>query len=58
MAQNRNGSEPLVVCEEKGQKAMCGMELWGKSNWVWHRKFGLRKRRKDGIDCQYVCGVL
>ena len=51
MAQNRNGSEPLVVCEEKGQKAMCGMELWGKSNWVWHRKFGLRKRRKDGIDC-------
>ena len=31
MAQNRNGSEPLVVCWEKGQKGMQGMELWGKA---------------------------
>jgi len=43
MAQNRNGSEPLVVCEEKGQKAMCGMELWGKSDWVCGRKVSLEK---------------
>ena len=51
MAQNHNGSEPFVACGEKGQKGMWGMELWGKSNRFWHRKFGLRKRRKDGIDC-------
>ncbi|MBR4084318.1 MAG: hypothetical protein IKK33_08570 [Lachnospiraceae bacterium] len=51
MAQNRNGSEPLVVCGEKGQKVMWSMGVWGKSGWFWHRKFGLRKRRKDGIDC-------
>lgn len=31
MAQNRNGSEPLVVCGEKCRKAMWGMELWGKA---------------------------
>ena len=30
MAQNRNGSEPLVVCGEKWQKAMWDMELWEK----------------------------
>ena len=51
MAQNHNGSEPFAVCGEKAQKGMWGMELWGKSDWFWHRKFGLRKRRKDGIDC-------
>ena len=31
MAQNRNGSEPFVVCGEKERKAMRGMELWGKA---------------------------
>ena len=36
---------------EKWQEGMQGMELWRKSDWFWHRKFGLRKRRKDGIDC-------
>ena len=51
MAQNHNGSEPFVACGEKGQKGMWGMELWEKSDCFWHRKFGLRKRRKDGIDC-------
>ena len=51
MAQNRNGSEPFAVFGEKRQKVMWGMELWGKSDWFWHRKFGLGKRRKDGIDC-------
>jgi len=33
MAQNRNGSEPLVVCGEKGQKVMwawsCGEKAIG-----------------------------
>ena len=28
MAQNHNGSEPLLVCGGKGQKAMWCMELW------------------------------
>ena len=43
MAQNRNGSEPFVVCGGKEQKGMWGMELWGKSNRFWHRKVGLEK---------------
>ena len=43
MAQYRNGSEPLVVCGEKGKNAMQGMELWGKSDWFWGRKVSLEK---------------
>ena len=31
MAQNRNGSEPFVVCGEKGQKGMWGIELCEKA---------------------------
>ena len=46
MAQNRNGSEPFVVCGEKERKAMRGMELWGKSDWVCGRLVkGKRKPR-------------
>ena len=43
MAQNRNGSEPFVVCGEKEQKTMRGMELWRKSNWFLRRKLSLKK---------------
>ena len=35
MAQNHNGSEPLLVCREKRRKGMWGMELWGGSDWFW-----------------------
>ena len=31
MAQNRNGSEPFVVCGGKEQKGMWGIELWEKA---------------------------
>ena len=41
MAQNRNGSGPLVVWRGKGQKVMWGMELWGKRNRGWGRKVSL-----------------
>ena len=41
MTQNRNGSEPLLVCEGKGQKAMQDIELWEKRNWGWGRKVSL-----------------
>jgi len=43
MAQNRNGSEPFVVCGKKGQKVMWSMGVWGKSNRVWGRKVSLEK---------------
>ncbi len=43
MAQNHNGSEPLVVFWEKGQEGMQGMELLGKRNRVLGRKVGLER---------------
>ena len=42
MAQNRNGSEPLVVCGGKEQKGMQGMELWGKAIGVGEERLGKR----------------
>ena len=58
MAQNRNGSEPFVVCGEKGQKVMWSMGGVGKKQSVLAQKGWFGKRRKDGIDCQYEWSVL
>ena len=43
MAQNRNGSEPLVVCGEKGAESYAGYGVVGKKQLVLGRKFGLKK---------------
>ena len=33
----------LFFCVEKRQESMWGMELWGKSDWVWKINFIWRK---------------
>lgn len=38
MAQNRNGSEPFVVCGEKGEESHAGHEVVGK------KRLGLWKK--------------
>ena len=48
MAQNRNGSEPLVVCGKKGEKDMRGMEMWRKSNRFYERNVS----RQSDIYCE------
>ena len=42
MAQNRNGSEPLVVCGEKGEESYAGYGVVGK------KQLGLWKKGQFG----------
>ena len=39
MAQNRNGSEPLIVCGGKGKKGIWGIELWEKAIGFVNKRF-------------------